>query len=104
MDRSEWFYRLFNRHFPYEKTSDQDNLFREIADFVVSDDSDILVSAQPSVLGAVTYAVTPDDPRYAEQWALANSRQTGGTRNVDIGAEDVFPGSQQTFPQTVHSG
>ncbi len=43
MDRSEWFYRLFNRHFPYEKTSDQDNLFREIADFVVSDDSDILV-------------------------------------------------------------
>ena len=43
MERSEWFYGLFNRQFPYEKTSDQDNLFREIADFVVCDDADILV-------------------------------------------------------------
>ena len=43
MERSEWFYGLFNRQFPYEKTSDQDNLFQEIADFVVCDDADILV-------------------------------------------------------------
>lgn len=43
MDRSEWFYGLFDRHFQYDKTAGQDNLFREIADFVVCDDADILV-------------------------------------------------------------
>ncbi|MCQ2162482.1 MAG: AAA family ATPase [Bacteroidales bacterium] len=43
MGRSCFFYDLFGRFFPYERTSDQDGLFRAVADFVVSDDSDILV-------------------------------------------------------------
>ena len=71
------------------------------AAFAAGDDSDILVSAQPAVLGAVAYSVTPDDPRYAEQWALANHRQTGGTRNVDIGAEDAWEFAQTTGSRDV---
>ncbi len=71
------------------------------AAFATGDDSSILVSAQPAVLGAVTYSVAPDDPRYAEQWALANSRQTGGTRNVDIGAEDAWEFAQTTGSRDV---
>ena len=62
---------------------------------------DILVSAQPAVLGAVIDAVSPDDPRYAEQWALANDRQTGGTRLADIGAEDAWEFAQTTGSRDV---
>ena len=71
------------------------------AAFASGDDSGILVSAQPAVLGAVAYSVAPDDPRYAEQWALANYRQTGGTRNVDIGAEDAWEFAQTTGSRDV---
>ena len=71
------------------------------AAFAAGDDSGILVSAQPAVLGAVAYSVAPDDPRYAEQWALANYRQTGGTRNVDIGAEDAWEFAQTTGSRDV---
>ena len=43
MDRGEFFYKRFRDQFPYDVTDDQDNLFREIADFVTCDDADILV-------------------------------------------------------------
>lgn len=43
MDRSGYFYSLFIKNFPYERTSDQDNLFRTVAEFIVDEDSDILV-------------------------------------------------------------
>ena len=43
MDRWSFFYRRFKDHFPYGMTSDQDRLFAGIADFLVSDDADILV-------------------------------------------------------------
>ncbi len=43
MDRGDYFYKLFSDHFPYDGTSDQDRLFRDIADFVTADDADILV-------------------------------------------------------------
>jgi len=43
MDRSGFFYRRFREHFPYEITSDQDRLFSDVASFLTSDDSDILV-------------------------------------------------------------
>ena len=43
MDRGGFFYKRFRDQFPYDVTDDQDNLFREIADFVTCDDADILV-------------------------------------------------------------
>ena len=69
--------------------------------FATGGDDGILVSAQPAVLGAVADAVVPDDPRYAEQWALANDRQTGGTRLADIGAEDAWEFAQTTGSRDV---
>ena len=43
MDRSGFFYRRFKDCFPFEMTDDQDRLFADIAEFLVSDDHDILV-------------------------------------------------------------
>ena len=43
MDRSGFFYKRFKEFFPYEMTSDQDRLFADLADFITSDDHDILV-------------------------------------------------------------
>ena len=43
MAGGDFFYRRFRECFPYEGTTDQDDLFREIADFVTCDDADILV-------------------------------------------------------------
>lgn len=43
MDRSEFIYRQFLKRFKSEPTSCQDRFFREAADFVTCDDSDILV-------------------------------------------------------------
>ncbi len=43
MDRSGFFYKRFRDHFPYDLTPDQDRLFSDIADFLTSDDHDILV-------------------------------------------------------------
>ncbi|MBR0055867.1 MAG: S8 family serine peptidase, partial [Kiritimatiellae bacterium] len=59
------------------------------ASFSGADDSDILVSAQPSPV-AIAIAAVPGDELYAEQWALSNSRQTGGTLGIDIGAESAW--------------
>lgn len=33
---------------------------------------------------------TPADPRFPQQWGLANSGQTGGRRNADIGARSAW--------------
>lgn len=54
------------------------------------DDASILVSAQPAVKGASAQAFVPDDPLYSDQWALSNTRQTGGTLGADIGAEAAW--------------
>lgn len=43
MDRGDFFYKRFKECFNYDGTADQDNLFRQIADFVTCDDADILV-------------------------------------------------------------
>ena len=43
MAGGDFFYRRFRECFPYEGTTDQDDLFRKIADFVTCDDADILV-------------------------------------------------------------
>ena len=43
MGRSDFFYKRFKEHFPYEMTSDQDRLFRDIASFISGDDHDIMV-------------------------------------------------------------
>ena len=68
MDRSEYFYGLFNGSFSYDKTADQDNLFKEIADFVTGDDSDILVvngyagTGKTTAISAVISALDPLRP------------------------------------------
>ena len=77
------------------------SLANAAAAFASGDDADILVSAQPSVRGAVIQAFVPDDPRYPGQWALFNGRQTGGTRTVDIGAEDAWEFAQTTGSRDV---
>ena len=43
MERAAYFHNLFREHFPYESTSDQDELFRVLAGFITGDDADILV-------------------------------------------------------------
>ncbi len=43
MDRSGYFYKRFRDFFPYDLTSCQDRLFSDVADFITSDDHDILV-------------------------------------------------------------
>ena len=43
MDRKDFLYRHFLRHLDYEPTSCQDGLLRDAADFLTSDDCDILV-------------------------------------------------------------
>lgn len=34
--------------------------------------------------------LTPNDPRYPQQWALENSGQTGGTPDADVNAESMW--------------
>ncbi|MDQ5836669.1 MAG: S8 family serine peptidase, partial [Acidobacteriota bacterium] len=49
----------------------------------------------------------PDDPRYAEMWALKNTGQSGGTTGADIHAEaawDVTTGSRQVVVGVVDEG
>lgn len=46
--------------------------------------------------GIMRATLTPNDPRYPEQWALRNTGQTGGTPGADINAEaawDITTGS-----------
>ncbi|MCI1639977.1 MAG: AAA family ATPase [Bacteroidales bacterium] len=43
MDRSDYFYRCFLTAFRYEPTQCQEKLFKAVADFLTSDDNDILV-------------------------------------------------------------
>ena len=43
MDRAAYFYQAFLACFPYEATPCQDRLLRQVADFLCSDDGDILV-------------------------------------------------------------
>ena len=43
MDRAEFLFREFIRHFGYEPTPSQENLFRAAGEFLTSDDGDILV-------------------------------------------------------------
>lgn len=43
MDRAEFLYRDFLKHFEAEPVQCQDNLFRSVASFITGDDSDILV-------------------------------------------------------------
>lgn len=68
MDRSGYYYGLFSSQFSYEKTSDQDRLFKEIADFVTCDDSDILVvngyagTGKTTAIAAVISALDPLRP------------------------------------------
>ena len=64
MDRAGFLYREFLTRFPYEPTSCQDNLLRDIASFLTSDDGDILVvngyagTGKTTVLAAVVSAFT----------------------------------------------
>jgi uncharacterized repeat protein (TIGR01451 family) len=50
---------------------------------------------------------TPDDTRYAEQWALKNTGQSGGTAGADIHAEaawDTTTGSRQVVVAVLDEG
>lgn len=40
----------------------------------------------PEQVGALAVSGAPNDPRFSEQWALANTGQTGGTAGADIDA------------------
>ncbi len=51
--------------------------------------------------------VTPNDPRYAEQWALKNIGQSGGLAGADIKAEqawDLTTGSQNIVVAVIDEG
>jgi RHS repeat-associated protein len=51
--------------------------------------------------------VSPGDPRFAEQWALKNTGQSGGQPNSDIGAVSAWEtttGSQTTIIAVIDSG
>lgn len=63
-----------------------DSLARAGSFTMPEDDGGIVVSAQPAVLGFKNDGFVPDDALFAEQWALLNERQTGGTSGYDIGA------------------
>ncbi len=64
MDRSDFLYKGFLSRFPYETTSCQDALMRRIADFLTSDDGDILVvngyagTGKTTVMAAVIGTMT----------------------------------------------
>ena len=63
MDRSAFFYDIFIKAFGLEPTSCQDRLFRRIAEFLSSDDSDVLLvngyagTGKTTALGAVVNAL-----------------------------------------------
>ena len=69
MDRAEFLYREFIRHFGYEPTPSQETLFRTAGEFLTSDDGDILVvngyagtgktSAVAAVIGALRELQVP---------------------------------------------
>ena len=69
MDRSDFLYKGFLGRFPYEATPCQDALMREIAEFLTSDDGDILVvngyagtgktTAMAAVIGTMTSLEVP---------------------------------------------
>lgn len=51
--------------------------------------------------------VLPNDPRFAEQWALANNGQSGGTRGADISAAAAWSttrGSDKVIVAVLDSG
>jgi subtilisin family serine protease/subtilisin-like proprotein convertase family protein len=55
----------------------------------------------------VGLTLTPDDPRYAEQWAWNNTGQNGGTLDADIDAPEawnVFTGSANTVVAVIDTG
>ncbi|WP_294397055.1 S8 family serine peptidase [Prosthecobacter sp.] len=61
--------------------------------------------AEPDYL--VHAAVTPNDPQFAQQWALSNTGQTGGTSGADISATaawDTHPGSSNVVVAVIDSG
>ncbi|WP_243373202.1 S8 family serine peptidase [Geotalea sp. SG265] len=50
---------------------------------------------------------TPTDPRFVEQWSLANSGQTGGTSGADMKAKaawDLTTGSNQVYVAVIDTG
>jgi RHS repeat-associated protein len=62
--------------------------------------------AEPNYLIRGTQIV-PDDPRFAEQWALRNAGQTGGAPGTDIGAAEAWEtttGSPSTVVAVIDSG
>lgn len=48
----------------------------------------IPITADAPRLAIAAAAVTPNDPRFAEQWALNNTGQTGGEADADIDARE----------------
>src|SRR5258705_6430388 len=63
------------------------------------------ISANDSVLGSGP--VRPKDPRFAEQWALANDGQNGGTQGADVSAMRawaVTTGSDKVVVAVLDSG
>lgn len=68
MERNEYFYKLFKDRFSYDATADQDSLFRTVADFITSDDGDILIingfagTGKTTAISAVISALDPLRP------------------------------------------
>lgn len=64
-----------------------------------------ILYAEPDLIGQ--WALTPNDPQYANMWAMENTGQTGGTPGADISAPaawDVVTGSPQTVIAILDSG
>lgn len=73
MNKADYYNDLFLRNFPFECTSGQAGLFREIADFITCDDADILVvngyagTGKTSAIAAVIGALDELRPRYKKR-------------------------------------
>jgi hypothetical protein len=46
--------------------------------------------AEPAFIEHIPQRLTPNDPRFAEQWQWNNSGQNGGTAGADVGAEEAW--------------
>ncbi len=46
--------------------------------------------AEPALIEHIPQRLTPNDPRYTEQWQTNNTGQTGGTAGADVSAEEAW--------------
>ena len=102
MDRAGFLYHEFLRRLPYEPTSCQDALMRDIGAFLTSDEGDILVvngyagTGKTTVLAAVVSAFTD------LKTPVILMAPTG--RSAKVLSRPVFPGAEQGEEHALHRG